>query len=280
MIAPQGMQRNLRFLVFCLIFLPVPVFATVVKVWGAPAAAVQALRRAQPETRWLDEADSDATVLPQLQIAWQLDAYQRLQAAGSRQPVLLLSAQRLPYARLRAQDATLVWGPPLALQIRLARRLMPQASRIGILHQRQSQSELDVLSAPSGSQLVPLVVETPLTARALAEAADQVDILIASNDEALFNRETAKLILLTAYHHQRAVVGPTPAFVSAGAVATEAVPKAVLIEAIVASVNRWRSTGSLGEDQAIQQFAPVINGQVARSLSLQVSPDLLREVRP
>ena len=100
---------------------------TVVKVWGAPAAAVQALRSAQPGIIWLGEGSEASVVQPQLQLAWQQDAYQRALATGSRIPVLLLSHQRVPAARLRSQDSALIWCPPLALQVQLARRLMPLA---------------------------------------------------------------------------------------------------------------------------------------------------------
>lgn len=256
--------------------------ATVVRVWGAPAAAVQALRTAQPGIVWLAESH-ESTAQPQLQLAWQQEAYQQALATGSRMPILVLSHQRMPAARLRSQDAVLVWGPPLVLQVQLARRLMPLAKRIGVLYRTTHQADMTALSmsfVAGGVQLVPLPVEAPLTARALAEAADQVDVFIASNDDVLFNRDSAKLILLTAYHHKRAVIGPTPAFVSAGAVATEAVPKHALIMAIAARVSHWQATGHLGETQAISHFAPVFNAQVARSLSLVIPADLLREVRP
>ena len=255
--------------------------ATVVKVWGAPAAAVQALRMAQPGVVWLSEPES--TVQPQLQLAWQQDAYQQALASGSRMPILVLSHQRIPASRLRSQDAVLVWGPPLTRQVQLARRLMPLAKRIGVLYRAINQAEITSLSSSfSGTnvQIVPLLVEAPLTARVLAEAADSVDVFVASNDDALFNRDSAKLILLTAYHHKHAVIGPTPAFVNAGAVATEAVPKQALIMAIVARVSDWQACGDLGDTQSINTFAPVINTQVARSLSLVVPADVLREVKP
>lgn len=257
--------------------------ATVVKVWGAPAAALHALRNAQPGIVWLSASTEAQAAQPQLQVAWQQDAYQQALATGSRAPILLLNHQRLPASRLRNQDAALIWGPPLALQVQLTRRLMPLAKRIGVLYRATSPAEMTALSATpaaSGVQLVPLLVEAPLTARALAEAADLVDVFIASNDDALFNRDSAKLILLTAYHHKRPVIGPTPAFVSAGAVATEAVPKAALILAIVARIEHWQSSGSLGDDHLINHFAPVFNAQVARSLNLVIPADLRREVQP
>lgn len=259
--------------------------ATVIKVWGAPDAALKALRVSQPELQWVSEATSSPTAEVQLQIAWHQENYQQAKAGSSRAPILLLSQQASAAGSLRSQDAALIWGPPLAQQIQLARRLMPLARRIGVLYRDTSRGDdarwmASSVDTSSGIRIVPLAVEAPLTARAIAEAADQVDVLIASNDDGLFNRDSAKLVLLTAYRHQRAVIGPTPAFVSAGAVATQAVPKSALIAAIKARVLHWQNTGRLAESQSISRFAPVINTQVARSLGVVVSPDILREAQP
>lgn len=258
--------------------------AKLVKVWGAPEAAIQALRASQPGMQWLSEVDTGASEAVQLHVAWQQDAYQRALASGSRAPVLVLSRQAV-VARLRSQDSVLSWGPPLAQQVQLVRRLMPLAKRIGILHRESMRADYERLlestvANGAGVSLVSLIVEAPLTARIIAEAAEQVDVLIASNDDSLFNRDSAKLVLLTAYRHQRAVIGPTPAFVSAGAVATQAVPKSALIAAIVARVSRWQESGHLSDTQSSMRFAPVINIQVARSLGIFIASDLLREVQP
>lgn len=284
----NGYSQHRQRLLCCLVVLSLALLsgtaaaARIIKVWGAPEAAVQALRASQPDMQWLTEADAGEAA--QLHVAWQQDAYQRVLASGSRAPVLVLSQQAV-VARLRSQDAVLSWGPPLAQQVQLVRRLMPLAKRIGILYREPMRADYERLleSVPAngaGISLVPLIVEAPLTARAIAEAADQVDVLIASNDDSLFNRDSAKLVLLTAYRHQRAVIGPTPAFVSAGAVATQAVPKSALIAAIVSRVLRWQESHHLGESQGAMRFAPVINVQVARSLGVFIAADLLREVQP
>lgn len=285
-----GYTRRRRAFVRCLVVLSLAwlsgtaAAARLIKVWGAPEAAVQALRASQPDMQWLSESDAVTSETVQLHIAWQQSAYQRALAGGNRAPVLVLSQQAV-VAHLRSQDAVLSWGPPLAQQVQLVRRLMPLVKRIGILHRESLRADYERLLESAvvngtGISIVPLLVEAPLTARAIAEAAEQVDVLIASNDDSLFNRESAKLVLLTAYRHQRAVIGPTPAFVNAGAVATQAVPKSALIAAIVARVAHWQESGHLGDSQGGMRFAPVINIQVARSLGIFITPDLLREVQP
>lgn len=259
-----------------------------VSVWGAPATVLPELRLAQPNVEWQLESSAPAG---QLHIAWHAEAYERLLQQSQRDPILLLSASLSRRPLVRPQDAALLWGPPLAQQVRLARRVMPLAKQIGVLIRRQPDSEAlqalvrDVEHMASamkadGVVVVPLLMESPISARAIAEAAERVDIFVASNDEVLFNRDTAKLILLTAYRHQRALIGPTPAFVTAGAVASMAAPKSALLSGLLNQVERWQKSGRLGSNSSVDHFRPVLNPQVARSLGLYLAPDLLREAQP
>lgn len=259
-----------------------------IAVWGAPTAVLPGLQIAQPAIDWqLEAAATDA----QLHIAWHAEAYERALQQEQRAPMLLISSSLSRRPLKRPQDAALLWGPPLAQQVRLARRVMPLAKRIGVMIRKLPdqdmmltlEREIDLLAIAmkaEGVTVVPLLMKAPMTARAIAEAAEQVDIFVASNDEVLFNRDSAKLILLTAYRHQRALIGPSPAFVSAGAVATMAVPKSALLAALLARVERWQKTGHIGESASVEAFKPVLNPQVARSLGLFLAPDLLREAKP
>lgn len=259
---------------------------TRVGLWGAPSAALVQLRSIHPQIDWQSEP-ADAS----LHIAWHTSSYEQLLTAEKREPILLLTSTLVKRDLSRPQDSALLWGPPLIHQVRLVQRVMPLAKRIGVITRRLADREamlaqmrsIDAVAASvksEGITLVPLLMATPITARALAEASDQVDIFVASNDELLFNRDTAKLILLTAYRHQRALIGPSPAFVGAGAVATMAVSKSALITELIARVERWQKTGRLGESTTAGLFQPVLNPQVARSLGLYLAPDLVREAQP
>jgi len=287
---PRNWQRCVAFscaMIVC--FFSVNTHAmTRVGLWGAPAAVVQQLRATQSQIDWQPEPAGADT---QLHIAWHADAYDRLLTAEKREPILLLTSSLTQHNLTRAHDSALIWGPPLLQQVRLARRVMPLAKRVGVIARRgldrdaqlSQTRQIETLAAgmrSEGITLVPLFLSPPITARAIAEASEQVDIFVATNDETLFNRDTAKLILLTAYRHQKALIGPSPAFVSAGAVATMAVPKSALIAELIARVERWQKSGRLGESKTVEQFQPILNPQVARSLGLYLTPDLLREAQP
>lgn len=254
----------------CLVSLTVDA-ATRVRVMAAPPAALAALRSQVSDIEWLSGdvapvADADITLV------WQSEGYARATSQFSQQPILLL-AQSQAGLVLRSQDAALIWAPALAQQVQLARQIRPGLQRIGILYRQAQRAEIEALLQKGGSvAILARAVDGDLSARAISELAQRVDILIASNDEQLFNRDSAKLVLLTAYRHQRAWIGPTPAFVSAGALATHAVAKETLLQAIVEKVRHWQQQGRLGGSMPLPADEVVCNAQVARSLGLALLP--------
>lgn len=236
-----------------------------VRVLSAPPAAVIALRALAADIEWLpaDAAEAD------LSLAWQADVYARAVSQAPMVPVLVLAQGK--GLTLRPQDAAIFWGPDLAQQVQLARQIWPGLQRVGILHRAGQRVDILALQQAAGVTVLARAVEAPLDARTVAELAQRVDMLVASNDEVLFNRDNAKLILLTAYRHQRAWIGPTPAFVTAGAVATRAVSKQSLLTAIVDKVRHWQQEHRLGGNQELVADEVVCNAQVARSLQLSLA---------
>jgi len=240
---------------------------TRVRVMAAPAPAVAALRAMAADIEWLPEDADEAD----LTLVWQADGYARGVSRHGAQPILLL-AQGQGGLNLRQQDAALLWGPPLSVQLQLAREIMPGLRRAGILYRADQRAEVEALQrAATGVDILAREAGLPLEARSVAELAQRVDILIASNDEALFSRDSAKLILLTAYRHQKAWIGPTPAFVTAGALATRTVGKDSLLRAIVDRVRGWGRTHRLGGSQQLVADDVACNPQVARSLAINLS---------
>lgn len=237
-----------------------------VLVHAAPAAAIEALRQTRPDMEWLP---ADAAGEADIALVWQASAYADAVRQSPRLPVLLLA--QTTQQPVRPQDARLLWGAPLLRQIQLAQRVLPGVQRIGVLWRSGQQAEIEQLQRQPGLPvLIPYRVDGMISARDVSALAERSDILIAGNDEALFNPDTAKLILLTAYRHQRAWIGPTPAFVHAGALATMAVAKPVLIHAIAERLAGWQRSGRLGPDQQLPADEMIGNVQVARSLGLQL----------
>lgn len=264
----------LGLLLWCCLCSPLLAAPLRVQVHAAPAAAIEALRQARPDMDWRPAADAGGDA--DIALVWQVSAYAEAVRQLPRRPILLLA--QTAQQPLRAQDARLLWGAPLARQVQLAQRVLPGVQRIGVLWRSGLRAEIEQLQRQPGMpMIISHRVEGMVSARDVSALAERSEILIAGNDDALFNADTAKLILLTAYRHQRAWIGPTPSFVHAGALATMAVAKPALIQAIGERLAAWQRTGRLGPDQQLPVDELVGNAQVARSLGLQL-PAVTQEV--
>ena len=148
------------------------------------------------------------------------------EAAGP--PALAMRISRVQaHQRLgksRPAYLTLLWSdPPLARQLRLARYLLPQAQRIGVLYGEQSHFLLDELrlaARPLGLEIVAQDWPDQRDSRPLQHLLGSSDVLLGLEDPDLYNSKTAKNLLLSSYGRQMAMIGPNAGFVRAGALAS------------------------------------------------------------
>lgn len=235
-----------------------------VRLIDVPDAARQMLAAQRPDVSWGGDGE------PGLALAWTADAQRRSLQQHPGLPVIAL-AQRGPPGHARPQDAWLIWAPALTQQVQLMRRLDPRLQRVGLVTRNMPQSEVDQLRRDHlDLELRLLPVRVSPDPHELSEFAAGVDMLLADNDDTLFNRDTAKYLLLSAYRRQRAWVGPTPEFVQAGAVATWSLSRQALIQAIIDQVDHWQRHRRLAGNRQLAADQLVVNAQVARALYLQV----------
>lgn len=143
-------------------------------------------------------------------------------------PTLVLRISRLQAHQRLGEDLpprlSLLWSdPPLARQLRLIRKILPQARRIGVLYGRESQfllTELRQAAKPMGLEIVAQNWGAPYDSRALQSLLKNSDVLLGLDDPALYNPRTAKNLLLSSYARQQALIGPNASFVKAGSLAS------------------------------------------------------------
>ncbi|MDF0733230.1 ABC transporter substrate-binding protein [Pseudomonas entomophila] len=130
--------------------------------------------------------------------------------------------QRL--GKSRPTYLSLLWSdPPLARQLRLARYLLPQARRIGVLYGEHSRFLIDELrqaARPLGLEIVAQDWADLRDSRPLQNLLANSDVLLGVDDPDLYNSKTAKNVLLSSYGRQMALIGPNAGFVRAGALAS------------------------------------------------------------
>ncbi len=224
-----------------------------------------ALSQARPET---------------LVIALGPQALSRVQQQQPRPPTLALMMTEDQFAGYRSRQgaplSAIYHNPPLLRQALLGQLILPQSTRVALLVQPGQEAAFDKLVeqlASYGLQARVFIVEGDDSLIAtLSRALSYGDFLLAQPDDVIYNPRTIKHILLTAYRRNRIVIGPSRAFVNAGALASTYTPIATVIEQAVAALAMYRATGELPEPGYPDTMDVELNRQVARSLNIPL-PD-------
>lgn len=183
----------------------------------------------------------------------------------------------LPGAGLDLQpgESALYWAPSLTDQLRLAHAIMPGLRRVGLFVAASDLARAEALrSAAAGRRIEILVREADpaLLARQVGELAPGTDLLLAPVDPRLFNRDNLKPVLLAAYRQNRVFIGPTPAWVRAGSLASLYATPQTLAADVAEAVRAWQQGGRWPAPAPASRFDVITNPQVARSLGLRL-PD-------
>jgi hypothetical protein len=173
-------------------------------------------------------------------------------------------------------------GPPLAStavyaepapgdQLRLAALLYRRPVRVGailgpdtaFLRPALEAEKVSVLDAGSGGDINRLLNQIA-----------QTDALLALPDNAVYNTENIRNILLSTYRHKQGVIGFSSDMVKAGALATT-YSDIEDIDAQVAEIaSAYVAGGELAPPQFPRYFRTIVNEGVARSLDLVVGDEV------
>lgn len=214
------------------------------------------------------KADQRLILLDNAALEWRLG-----ETAGP--PALAMRVSRVQaeqrLGKSRPAFLTLLWSdPPLGRQLRLARYLLPQAQRIGVLYGEHSSFLLEELRHAARALDLEIIAQDwpdPRDSRPLQHLLANSDVLLGLDDADLYNSKTAKNLLLSSYGRQMALIGPNAGFVRAGALASTFSDQddwlAVLDQLLDQPPARWpRSLYPV-------RFGVSGNQQVARALGLE-----------
>jgi putative ABC transport system substrate-binding protein len=192
-------------------------------------------------------------------------------------PIISFYVNHRDFRSLAAEHATFTQlsavfsDPPLARQVRLARLLKPRISSIGIMTYR---AEPPPVLPSQGQPLIDVKTYALERWESLSKYLNAVirssDLMIGMEDPELFNSVNIKPILLTAYRHNKFVIGPNFSFVRAGSLATTYSSQADTVQEIQAILDRYLASQNWPLPDYASFFSVVVNTQVARSLNLVV----------
>ncbi len=208
------------------------------------------------------------------------DALRKALSRADSPPILATLLPRLSYERILGEYrrpsrvSAIYLDQPAARQAAFFRQLFPDQKRFGLL----SSPETRTLAAQhrqafSNAGLV-LDIEDADTEKALLPALnavlDRSSALLALPDNTIYRRNNIKAILITAFRHQRPIIGYSPAFVTAGALASlHTTPNQMARQTADLIISNGTN---LPPPSGPAQFAVTINPNVAQALGLKV-PD-------
>lgn len=201
-------------------------------------------------------------------------------------PVLSVLIPRLSFehiaaesGRLRQRNAfsAIFLDQPLGRQLGLLRYALPGRKRLAVLLGPESATQLPRLRSAVARIGLELQTEQVAAETDIIPALNRLlpanDVLLALPDGVVYNRDTARPILLTTYRHQRPLLGFSQAYVAAGALAAVySTPTQLAWQ--TAEFLRTLPPGrvTLGPPQYPRYFGVAVNRNVARSLGLDI-PD-------
>lgn len=190
-------------------------------------------------------------------------------------PTLVLRISRLQ-AQQRLGDTlaprlSLLWSdPPPGRQLRLARILLPQVKRIGVLYDNHSEfllKELRQAALPLGLEVVTERWDNTHDSRPLQALLKNSDVLLGLDDPDLYNPKTAKNLLLSSYARQLALIGPNAGFVKAGSLASTYSDQSDWLATLDNLLDQ--PPASWPRSHYPSRFKVSSNAQVARSLGIE-----------
>lgn len=173
------------------------------------------------------------------------------------------------------RESVIYWAPSLSDQMRLAMQVMPGLRRVGLLvapHDMARAQALRSVLAPQRIELIVRQADPSLLPRQVAELAAQSDLLLAPVDNQLYNRSNLKPVLLAAYRQHCVFIGPNPAYVRAGALASLHATPQTLADNVASAIRSYESEGRWPPPAQATRFDVITNSQVARALGIRL-PD-------
>lgn len=165
-----------------------------------------------------------------------------------------------------------VLDQPLARQLALLQRALPDRPRVGVLAGPQTRPLLPALERAAtarGFRLVVAPVHAPEDLYpALRAVLEDADVILALSDPTVYHSATLQNILLATYRARVPLVAFSPAYVKAGAVLAVYSTPAQVARRAAEMVKSWQAGRGLPPPQMPREFAVAANAKVAASLGV------------
>lgn len=289
----RKMRWFVRFLLFvCLLVLALPgragnIALIVSEPGGVYSEFAATLEEALAGSTWKIGSTVEADALlavdsqAELIVAVGSEALRQALLRNDQLPIIATLLPRQNYDRAIAESrrrsgrtTAIHLDQPPSRQAAFLRQLLPGQKRIGMLFSSETRHQASPYRQALVNAGLSLHSEDSDTDHTLLPALNNLirrsDVLLAIPDSTIYRRNNIKAVLITAFRHQRPVIGYSPAFVSAGALAA--------LHSTVGQMARQTAEqivergANLPPPTGPAQFAIAINHNVAHALGLNI-PD-------
>ena len=174
------------------------------------------------------------------------------------------------------QLTAVFYDVPLLRQALTGKAILPQATRVSVLATLDSadiyEPLIEQLPAYGLEGRMFIVSSDDQLIPSLNRALTYGDFVLAGLDDKIYNPRNIKHILLTAYRRSRILIGPSQAYVKAGALASSYAPFTTMAKQTADYLLAFFETGKLPAPAYPDEYRVEVNQQVARSLNIPL-PD-------
>jgi len=174
------------------------------------------------------------------------------------------------------QLTAVFYDVPLLRQALTGKAILPQATRVSVLATLDSadiyEPLIEQLPAYGLEGRMFIVSSDDQLIPSLNRALTYGDFVLAGLDDKIYNPRNIKHILLTAYRRNRILIGPSQAYVKAGALASSYAPFTTMAKQTADYLRAFFETGKLPAPAYPDEYRVEVNQQVARSLNIPL-PD-------
>lgn len=211
------------------------------------------------------------------------DSYKAVVLAGpkavsgwqGKQPAVAVFTSQKVVQQHKAKLASAIFiEPPLARQVRLATTILGRDKPLGILVPNLApwQQAVNTLKEIANVRWYDISEYQNLN-RALVDLLRNNEALIGVYDPELYSSANIKNILITAYRQNKPLIGPSSAYIKAGALATTYSDIPDVAKRLSEILRQGLDTGSWPEPGFNRYFNVRYNEQVGRSLNLLLPPE-------
>lgn len=211
-----------------------------------------------------------------------VEALKKAWSRGDSTPIIATLLSRQSYEKIIGQSrrnsprvTAIYLDQPPARQAAFLRQLLPGQKQAGMLVSSETRPLIGQYRQALSSAGLTLEIEESEQGETLLPALNALLLrsafLLALPDSNIYQRTNIKAILITAFRHQKPVIGYSPAFVNAGALAAlHTTPAQIARQTADMIVSNGTN---LPPPAGPNQFAIAINPTVAQALGLNISDE-------